>query len=93
MAELGAGYDFLGGELIGVFGLNTGSLAVGIDVNMDMELSPYAGLHTIGAFPGTGLTCDGLPDTYPSEFNLQLTFNGVPDADGACLYEYEPLQR
>lgn len=90
MAELGAGYDFLGGELIGVFGLNTGNLAVGIDVNMDMELSPYAGLHTIGAFPGTGLTCDGLPDTHPEGNYYVLEDNAVPLSSGPdsgrCAY-------
>ena len=86
MAELGAGYDVLGGELIGVVGLNTGNLAVGIDVNIDMELSPYAGFHTIGAFPGTGLTCDGLPDTHPQ--NSRFVLVGL-DLD-YCRYEVSP---
>ena len=91
MAELGAGYDVLGGELIGVVGLNTGNLAVGIDVNMDMELSPYAGFHTIGAFPGTGLTCDGLPDTHP--LNSDYSLVGLSDESlygeiyPYCVYE------
>lgn len=87
MAELGAGYDVLGGELIGVVGLNTGNLAVGIDVNMDMELSPYAGFHTIGAFPGTGLTCDGLPGTHPLDSDWELDDNAVPGIQGYCSYQ------
>ena len=87
MGELGGGYNFSNSELIGVVGLNTRNLAVGVDINMDMEFSPYVDLNTIGAFPGTSLSCDGLPDTYPGDSELQLIDNGVPNADGACLYE------
>ena len=90
MAELGAGYDFLSGELVGVVGLNSGNLAVGVDVNMDMELSPYAGFLTIGAFPSAGLICAGLPETkVDSGETLELVENAVPSEFGQCLYEYE----
>ena len=91
MAELGAGYDFLGGELVGVVGLNSGNFAVGVDVNMDMEVSPYAGFLTIGAFPSSGLTCDGLRETKKITYGggsydiLELEENAVP-LNGKCLY-------
>ena len=55
--EFGAGYDFLGGGLVGVVGLNSGNFAVGVDVNMDMELTPYTSLLSTVDFPSPGLAC------------------------------------
>ena len=82
--EFGAGYDFLGGGLVGVVGLNIGNLAVGVDVNMDMELTPYTSLLSTVDFPSTGLAC---AKSMQVNNYFYVSDGKGPDKAGQCRFD------
>ena len=82
--EFGAGYDFLGGGLVGVVGLNSGNLALGVDVNMDMELTPYTSLLSTVDFPSTGLAC---AKSMQVNNYFYVSDGKGPDKAGQCRFD------